>query len=56
MNTDTSEISKLEWANLIQMNIISNTVWKNPSEEWCSPHSQQKSEIQYLGKITKTTE
>ena len=56
VNTVTLEISKLEWVNLIQMNIISNTVCKNLSEEWSNPHSQQKSEMQYLGKITKMTE
>ena len=38
--------------NLIQMTIISTTVGK---KKWSSPHSQQESEMQYLGAISKMT-
>ena len=32
-STDILGISKLKWMNLIQMNIVSTTVGKNPLEE-----------------------
>ena len=38
------------------MTIISTTVGKIPLKEMDSPHSQQKSEKQYLGAISKMTE
>ena len=38
-----SELNGLEWAILIQMNIISTTVGKNPLKKWSSTHSQLKS-------------
>ena len=41
--------------NLIQKAIISTIVGKNPLEEWSGPHSQLKSEMQYLGPISKMT-
>ena len=33
MNIDILGISKLKWINLIQMNIVSTTVGRNPLEE-----------------------
>ena len=36
------------------MTIISTTVGKNPLGKWSSPHSQQESEMQYSGAISKT--
>ena len=51
-----SELNGLEWMNLIQMTIISTTVGKNPLEKWSDHHSQQESEMQYLGTISKMTE
>ena len=38
VNIDTLGISEQEWANLVQMTIISTTVGKNPLEEmeWSS--------------------
>ena len=36
--------------------ILSTTVGKNPIEKRSSHHSQQESEMQYLGAISKTTE
>ena len=45
----------LEWVNLTQMTIISTTVGKNPLEEMEYPHSQQESEMQSLGAISKMT-
>ena len=38
------------------MTIISTTVGKNPLEEMEYPHSQQESEMQSLGAISKMTE
>ena len=35
------------------MTIISTTVGKNPLEKWSDHHSQQESEMQYLGAISK---
>ena len=46
VNIDILGISKLKWmgrVNLMQMNIESNTLGKNPLEEMEYHHSQQKS-------------
>ena len=46
VNTDIEESVNYngpEWANLIQMTIISTTVGKNMGKKWNSFHSQQKS-------------
>ena len=59
VNVDIKESANwngLEWVNLTQMTIISTTVGKNPLEEIESHHGQQKSEMQYLDAISKTTE
>ena len=59
VNTDILGISELKWtrrANLIQMTIIFTAVGKTPLEEWSGPHSQQESEMQYLGAVSQTTE
>ena len=49
------ELNGLEWANLIQMTILSTTVGKNPLEERNNSHSQQESKIQCLGAISRMT-
>ena len=59
VNMDILEISEIKWMgmgkfNLIQMAIISTTVGKPLEEEIEQPHSQQESEMQYLGAISKT--
>ena len=41
--------------NLIHVSVISTTVGKNPLEEMEYPHSQQESEMQSLGAISKMT-
>ena len=52
-----SELNGLEWANLIQMTILSTTVGKNPLEEMEQPsQSTKESEMQYLGAVSKMTE
>ena len=60
VNVDILGIRKLnglEWVNLTQMTIISNTVGRNPSEEMEKPSwSTKESEMQYLDAISKMTE
>ena len=59
VNIDISgvrNLNGLKWEKLIQMTIISTTVGKNPQMKWSIPHSQQESEMQYVGAISKMTE
>ena len=45
-----------EWANLIQMTLVSTTLGKNPLEEKEQPsQSTKESEMQYLGEVSKMT-
>ena len=46
----------LEWANLIQMTIISTTVGRNPLEEMEWFIVNKESEMPYLDSISKMTE
>ena len=57
VNIDILGTSGLEWVNLTQMTIISDTAGRNPSEEMEWPSwSTKESKMQYLDAITKTTE
>ena len=52
-----SELKWREYANLIQMIIISTTVGKNPLDEMQQPlQSTEESEMQFLSTISKMTE
>ena len=57
-NIDILGISELKWkwANLIQITIVSISVGKNLYKKWSRPHSQQESQMQYKGAISKMTE
>ena len=60
VNVNILGISELKWTgmvNLTQMNIISTTSGRNPSEEMEWPSwSTKESEMQYLDAISKTTQ
>ena len=58
VNVEILGITKLKWTGMgkSQMNIISTTAGRNPSEEMEWPSwSTRESEIQYLDAISKTT-
>ena len=45
------------WVNLTQMTITSTTAGRNPSEEMEYPSwSEKESEMQYLDRVSKTTD
>ena len=59
LNIHILEINKLKcmWIGKFNSDDLNLLLWiRIPQNEWNSPQSQQKSEMQYLGTISKMTE
>ena len=60
VNINILEISELKWMGMGKFNSGDHYIYYCGQEslrtKWSSPHSQQESEMQYLGAVSKTTE
>ena len=59
VNIDILGISELKWTRMGEFNLDDHYIYycgQESQEKWRSHHNQQKSQMQYLGAISKMTE